>query len=62
MKKTETENFKTSKNPAGAFASQYVASRLDLQTGQEFPMDIWQKMGKAGLFKIGIDRMYGGDG
>ena len=43
MKKTETENFKTSKNPAGAFASQYVASRLDLQTGQEFPMDIWQK-------------------
>ncbi len=62
MDRTETENFKTPKNPAGAFAAQYVASRLDLQTGQEFPMDIWQKMGKAGLFKIGIDRMYGGDG
>ena len=62
MDRTETENFKTPKNPAGAFAAQYVASRLDLQTGQEFPMDIWQKMGKAGLFKTGIDRMYGGDG
>jgi acyl-CoA dehydrogenase len=62
MNKTETENFKTPKNPAGAFAAQHVANRLDLQTGKEFPMDIWQKMGKAGLFKIGIDRMYGGDG
>jgi acyl-CoA dehydrogenase len=25
-------------------------------------MDIWQKMGKAGLFKIGIAQMYGGNG
>jgi acyl-CoA dehydrogenase len=62
MDKTETENLKIPKNPAGAFAAQHVASRLDLQTGQDFPLDIWQKMGKAGLFKIGIDRMYGGDG
>ncbi|MDD4358025.1 MAG: acyl-CoA dehydrogenase family protein, partial [Smithellaceae bacterium] len=62
MGRTETESFKTQKNPAGAFAAQHVASRLDLQTGQEFPMDVWQKMGKAGLFKIGIARIYGGDG
>jgi acyl-CoA dehydrogenase len=62
MDRTEAEIFKTPKNPAGAFAAQYVASRLDLQTGQEFPMDIWQKMGKAGLFKIGIAQMYGGNG
>lgn len=50
------------KNLAAAFAAEHVACRVDLQTGQEFPMDIWQKMGKAGLFKIGIAEMYGGEG
>ncbi len=43
-----------------AFASTHVAGRPDLQTGQDFPADIWRKMGEAGLFKIGITEMYGG--
>jgi acyl-CoA dehydrogenase len=33
-----------------------------LQTGHEFPHDIWQKVGEAGLFKIGIAKKYGGTG
>ncbi|KAF0160008.1 MAG: acyl-CoA dehydrogenase domain-containing protein [Syntrophaceae bacterium] len=45
-----------------AFAAEYIACRPDLQTGQEFPMDIWRKMGEAGLFQIGIAEIYGGAG
>ncbi|MEE9913639.1 MAG: acyl-CoA/acyl-ACP dehydrogenase [Deltaproteobacteria bacterium] len=45
---------------ASAFAAEHVSSRIDLQTGQEFPMDLWRKMGQAGLFKIGIPEIYGG--
>jgi acyl-CoA dehydrogenase len=44
------------------FAARHVANRQDLQTGAEFPMDLWQKMGEAGLFKIGIADKYGGTG
>lgn len=47
---------------AAAFAAAYVDTRPDLQTGTEFPHDIWQEMGKAGLFKIGIAKKYGGTG
>lgn len=44
------------------FAIEHVASRLDFQTAQDFPQDIWQKMGEAGFFKIGIAPEYGGSG
>jgi alkylation response protein AidB-like acyl-CoA dehydrogenase len=44
------------------FAGEYIASCNDLQTRQDFPHDIWQKMGKAGFFKLGIARSYGGAG
>ena len=44
------------------FAIEHVASRSDLQTIQDFPHDIWQKMGEAGFFKIGIAPEYGGSG
>ncbi len=47
---------------AAAFAAKHVSSRVDLQTRQEFPADIWRKMGEAGLFKIGIAPIYGGLG
>lgn len=47
---------------AAAFAALHVSSRADLQTRQEFPADIWRKMGEAGLFKIGIAPVYGGTG
>ena len=44
------------------FAIEHVASRTDLQSEQDFPLDIWQKMGEAGFFKIGIAPEYGGSG
>jgi acyl-CoA dehydrogenase len=44
------------------FAIEHVASRSDLQTVQDFPLDIWQKMGEAGYFQIGIAPEYGGSG
>lgn len=44
------------------FAIEHVASRQDLQTLQDFPHDVWQKMGEAGFFKIGIAPQYGGCG
>ena len=47
---------------AALFAREHVASRPDLQTGKEFPMDLWRKMGEAGLFRIGIAGIYGGTG
>ncbi|MDI6741882.1 MAG: acyl-CoA dehydrogenase family protein [Smithella sp.] len=44
------------------FAIEHVASRSDFQTMQDFPRDVWQKMGDAGFFKIGIAPEYGGSG
>jgi acyl-CoA dehydrogenase len=44
------------------FAAAHVACRPDLQAGQEFPADIWRRMGEAGFFKIGVAEMYGGVG
>ena len=44
------------------FAIEHVASRADLQTARDFPHDIWQKMGEAGFFQIGIAPEYGGSG
>ena len=47
---------------AAEFAAEHISGRDDLQTGQDFPTDIWQKMGEAGLFKIGLPEIYGGAG
>ena len=44
------------------FAIEHVASRTDLQTARDFPHDIWQKMGEAGFFQIGIAKDFGGSG
>lgn len=46
---------------AADFAARHVAPRKNLQTGQEFPADLWRKMGKAGLFRAGLPEKYGGD-
>ena len=47
---------------AADFAARHVAVRPDLSACDEFPEEIWRNMGKAGLFKIGIDESYGGSG
>ena len=44
------------------FAARHVATRPDLSTATEFPLDIWRDMGEAGLFKIGIGESHGGSG
>ena len=44
------------------FAIEHVAARADLQTVKDFPHEIWQKMGEAGFFQIGIAPQYGGSG
>jgi len=47
---------------ASAFAALHVSCRMDLQMGNEFPREIWRKMGEDGLFTIGIEEIYGGEG
>ncbi len=42
------------------FARQHVAPR-NLAAAQEFPRDLWQAIGAAGLFRIGLPAAYGGD-
>ena len=44
------------------FAIEHVSSRADLQTVNDFPHDIWQKMADAGFFQIGIANDFGGSG
>ncbi len=43
------------------FARREVAPRR-LWVAEAFPLDIWQAMGAAGLFRIGLPAEYGGDG
>ncbi|MRR17286.1 MAG: acyl-CoA dehydrogenase [Deltaproteobacteria bacterium] len=52
----------SAREQASAFAAEHIACRVDLQTGGEFPLDLWRKMGEAGLFRIGISEVYGGTG
>lgn len=44
------------------FAIEHIFSRSDLYAQDHFPHDLWQKMGEAGFFKIGIAPSYGGCG
>jgi alkylation response protein AidB-like acyl-CoA dehydrogenase len=44
------------------FAAEHIASRHDLSSSGDFPHDLWGKMAQGGLFKIGIDELYGGSG
>jgi len=44
------------------FAIEHIFSRSDLYTMENFPHDIWQKMGEIGFFKMGIAPEYGGSG
>jgi alkylation response protein AidB-like acyl-CoA dehydrogenase len=44
------------------FAAENIATRYDLSNNEEFPYDLWEKMAQEGLFKIGIEKLYGGSG
>jgi acyl-CoA dehydrogenase len=45
---------------ASRFAALHIAPRTELSKSREFPFDLWQQMGKAGLLGIGIEKQYGG--
>jgi alkylation response protein AidB-like acyl-CoA dehydrogenase len=44
------------------FAAENIATRYDLSERVDFPHDLWEKMAQDGLFKIGIEKFYGGSG
>lgn len=44
------------------FAARHVATRPDLHSHCDIPMDIWTLMREEGLFRIGITGRYGGAG
>jgi len=44
------------------FAEEHIATRPDLSTASEFPWDIWQAMGRAGLLGLGLPEEYSGRG
>jgi acyl-CoA dehydrogenase len=44
------------------FAIEHIFSSIDLCRGDDFPHELWGKMGEAGFFKIGIAPAYGGSG
>ena len=44
------------------FAEQYIAPRDDLISTDEFPHDIWKKMGEEKLLGLGLSKEYGGLG
>lgn len=43
------------------FARRYLP-RQNLATAETFPRDLWQQIGAAGLFRIGLPQAFGGDG
>ena len=44
------------------FAAEHIAPHYNLSERDDFPHDLWDEMAKAGLFKIGIEKLYGGIG
>ena len=44
------------------FAMEHIAPRYDLSGRDDFPHDLWDEMANVGLFKIGIEKLYGGIG
>jgi len=45
-----------------SFAAEHIACHHDLSERDDFPHELWEKMAKVGLFKIGIEKFYGGSG
>jgi acyl-CoA dehydrogenase len=48
------------RDKAGHFAVQEIASRPDLAKKEQFPLDIWRKMGRENLLGLSLPADYGG--
>ena len=60
--KTTTPSSEINIEQISRFAAEHIAPRYDLSERDDFPHDLWEKMAEVGLFKIGIDKLYGGIG
>lgn len=56
------ENLRIIKNKAESFANKYLGCRQDLYTLDQFPYDIWKKMGKENLLGLCLPKEQGGLG
>ncbi len=57
-----TDSIKKITEQVSTFAKENIDPLNDLHKSDEFPFELWEKMGKAGLFGIGIPTEYGGSG
>ena len=57
------EDINALRDAVQAFASQEIAPRAaEIDASDQFPMDLWQKMGALGVLGITVDEAYGGAG
>src|SRR3990172_1703781 len=57
------ENADLLRDQVGAFAADEIAPRAaDIDRSNEFPMDLWGKMGRLGVLGITVEEEYGGAG
>ena len=57
------EDINALRDAVQAFASQEIAPRAaELDASDQFPMDLWEKMGALGVLGITVDEAYGGAG
>jgi alkylation response protein AidB-like acyl-CoA dehydrogenase len=57
-----TEELSLLHEKVARFAQEYIACRSDLHTIENFPLDIWQRMGKEDLLGVALPTAYGGLG
>jgi alkylation response protein AidB-like acyl-CoA dehydrogenase len=65
MKKLEAlldDKVRSLRQQAYDFAKKHIASRPQLHTQNDFPADLWEKMGSEHLLGIGIPENFGGHG
>jgi acyl-CoA dehydrogenase len=60
--KTTTTSSEINIGQISRFAMEHIAHRYDLSGRDDFTHDLWDEMVNVGLFKIGIEKLYGGIG
>jgi alkylation response protein AidB-like acyl-CoA dehydrogenase len=60
MKTTIEQRLASVRQKAAVFAAREIACRDELYKQDEFPLDIWSRMGQAELLGMGVSKKYGG--